>query len=1006
MEMFRNNIGDDPLRECAVYVNSVTGEHVIIQGNETRVFVDRDAAGNPIGVLGEGNPQRWKQILDSGDQGEWLLVAHNHPGEADATAAGWATRLPSGRGGDFSVMMQESAMQGGQTRHSVIEVTHNGRTSTTEFAYDPTSPRPFAIIYDDPATGQRVFRRFASLEGYGEFFENLTGVSPHLDEGAGPAAAHRPEEPVRLLHGTTAADAATIRERGINPSLKSGRGDDFGAGFYVTLDDANAQTYARTRSESRGRTEGVVHTPEVMEFSVRLSDLGVVVDVRPGGEFREGWIKFLGEPRFPPDFALSPLAADPRFAGRLPTLEHQIMRTDAIALRGAAFDVFLGSIGMGHADIVRGDLGGTGTTGIHSAEGGEQIAIRTDRAARILNESMRAAAGGGPAPVPAAVRPPPPVQAEPAATAPAAAAPASVRSRAEAEARQAPARGAGAPEAETTPAGRPPAPAEEAPARTRARNVEELFGEIDSELAEPASTRPATAEEPHASPGSPRAPAPPAEAAPLPQPLLERLQSGARDVADAALANMRSARGAEAAHQLEELILLAPGVMVGGPQSDIPATARGPRWHVGLLDASSETIRDRRFAELPEALARPLALTPEARARLAALLRSRRAASRPGESAAKRNAAVEATIARWETKGMNRREIGAYDRQARRLETYSHGEEGFGTVRRAQMQAEEDALRGQVDSRMKNARDVRQRGLLARIMRDTDEGWLAAFGRTSMPQRGTKGWDLLEQWHNYLDSVAANNRANPKARQVVDQEGFERYMRRYMKGTQRPRLSELAAAEGVSQRATAVLRQGPGDPPPPGLEMLKIALDIDLDTRASRNEPSDSGTDYLGLRPGDGVLVYGDDKAHQATKRNRGAIEDVDAFVPGLARNMRDDADMLAKRFDALRERGLAVEPRHDAVPDRLRACAKDLENAFPRGLNLRGKRAQARFRNILRKHKVELIVTSAAMERGVDRVAPRLQRAGIRFLTFQPRSTLDADEEDDLPLIFVPPAP
>ena len=35
------------------------------------------------------------------------------------------------------------------------------------------------------------------------------------------------------------------------------------------------------------------------------------------------------------------------------------------------------------------------------------------------------------------------------------------------------------------------------------------FGEIDSELAEPASTRPATAEEPHASPGSPRSRRPP-----------------------------------------------------------------------------------------------------------------------------------------------------------------------------------------------------------------------------------------------------------------------------------------------------------------------------------------------------------------------------------------------------------------------------------------------------------------------------------------------------------------
>ena len=83
-----------------------------------------------------------------------------------------------------------------------------------------------------------------------------------------------------------------------------------------------------------------------------------------------------------------------------------------------------------------------------------------------------------------------------------------------------------------------------------------------------------------------------------------------------------------------------------------------------------------------------------------------------------------------------------------------------------------------------------------------------------------------------------------------------------------------------------------------------------------------------------------------------------------------------------------------------------ELEQAFPRGMSLRGRRAQTRFRNILRKHGVELVITAAAIERGVDRVAPRLARAGIRFLTPVPPSMLDADEADDLPLIPVPPSP
>lgn len=977
LEMFRNNVQGDPNRECAVYVNSVTGEHVIIQGSETRVFVDRDAAGKPVGVLGEGNPQRWKQILDGGDRGEWLLVAHNHPGEADATAAGWATRLPSGRGGDFDVMAHESAMLGGRMRHSQIEVTHQGRTSITEFAYDPESPRPFALIYDDPTTGQRVFRRFASLEGYGEFYQNLTGVTPHIDAPGAPATQHLPT-PIEMLHGTHSTAAADIRARGIQLAAIAHDHQDFGRAFYLTLDEPNAIRYATDAAAGqRARVRG--DTPEVLRFTFRLEDLGDVVDVRPGGAHREAWEKFLALPAGHPDLG----GVVPALPGaRLPwTDARSYIMGLGIQQRGLVFEQFLNHIGMAHAPVVRGDLGGLGTSGRVAAYG-EQIAIRTQEAADRLGAALRAAAGGVPEPPPpvpasAARRPPPPAPEE-AAT---------------------PVRPARADEPEPTPAARRPPPGAEPPARTRARNVEELFAEIEGELAH-AAARP----EPGTAPT--RTPAPPAEVAPLPQPLLERLHSGAREVADAALAGIRAARGGGAARELEELILLAPGVMIGQPDSDIPATARGPRWRVGLLDANSETVRDRRLAELPEALARPLVLTEEARARLGALLRTRRAAARPGETARQRNAQVEATIARWERRGMTRREIGAYEGQVRRLETYTHGEEGFGTARRARMQAEEDALRGQVDSRMKNARNVRERGLLRRIMQRTGEGWLAAFGRTSMPQRGTKGWDLVEQWHRYLDSVEANNRANPKARQTPDQEGFERYMRRYMKGTQRPRLSELAAAEGVSQRAGAVLRQGPGDPPPPGLEMLKIALDIDPVTRASRNEPSEPGTDWLGLRPGDGVLVYGDDKAHQATRRNRGAIEDVEAFVPGLARNMRDDAAMLETRFRALQDEGLAVEARHAAVPDRLRACARELEQAFPRGMSLRGRRAQARFRNILRKHGVELVITAAAIERGVDRVAPRLARAGIRFLTPVPPSMLDADEADDLPLIPVPPSP
>jgi hypothetical protein len=186
IEMLRNSMLQDPHREVAVYINSETGEHVVIQGVRHEVFVEYDTSGNPLGPRGEGNPQRWKEILDS-DRGDWLLVAHSHVGAADATPDGYRRLLPSARGGDFGVMMSESARLGGAERHSAIHVRQGDRISITEFGYDPSLSRPFAIIYDDPATNLRVFRRFKSLESYGEFFEGLTGVTPDIDRGT-PAA--------------------------------------------------------------------------------------------------------------------------------------------------------------------------------------------------------------------------------------------------------------------------------------------------------------------------------------------------------------------------------------------------------------------------------------------------------------------------------------------------------------------------------------------------------------------------------------------------------------------------------------------------------------------------------------------------------------------------------------------------------------------------------------------------------------------------------------------------
>ena len=724
---------------------------MLIQGTRDRVFVDRDAQGNPVGILGEGNPQRWKEILDS-DRGDWQLVAHNHPGEADASRAGYARRLPSGRGGDFGVMMHESAALGGKSRHSAIHVTHEGRTSITEFAYDPGSPRPFAIIYDDPATGQRVFRRFASLESYGEFFENLSGISPHLDEPGSPAATSPPRTEVgtapagrgrsAFATGGGPGEAAPLKPTPDNPSARTDNCGfcaishallaETGARPPGGADGLHAAATERLQSRSAGAVEPPPHTLYADPLPRGTTDL-TVADLRAargpvgGGEgvfgpgdwtlARQAEVAGLrvnrmerGQVARGAEF-LNPArqgehveaAARRRAAARgadfddLSEPQQDSMRAAArAALERDAASVpgnYIAHVGQrnGGDHFVNVSIDANGNWTTYDAQSGvrgtgsprDVQRLWKVSAPEISPGSPRGSGGdggqGGGAPVLASA------------------------------ARRAQAR--------------------EDPARTRAHDVEELFAEVQSELDRPPAPPAAGPAEPTAARPAPRAAVPPAEAGTLPQPTLERLQSGARQVADAALAEMRAARGVEAARQLEELILLAPGVMMGRPEAEIPATSRGPRWRVGLLDANSETVRDRRFAELPDALGRRLVLDAPSRVRLAALLRARRAAARPGESGGRRAAEVDAIIARWEQKGMNRRELRAYAAQARRLETYARGEAGFGTARRLRPCRPRSMPRVPLDERMRRAPHVRERDLLRQILKGTGEDWLAVFAR-------------------------------------------------------------------------------------------------------------------------------------------------------------------------------------------------------------------------------------------------------------------------------------
>lgn len=939
-EMFHNSLRDDPSREVGLYVNSVTGEHVLVQGTDRTVIVAGDNR-NPVGIAGEGVTQRWKELLDT-DQGQWMLVAHNHPGNADATPDGWRTRLPSGRGGDFSVMMHESAAMGGATRHSKIVVTHEGRASTTEFAYDPSAPRPFAIIYDDPATGQRVFRRFKSLEGYGEFFERLTGVSPNIDAPSAPAATPRSED-LRLLHGTSAADAEVIRRGGIVITGKKGRADDFGAGFYVTLDTGNAEVYAADRAQRRTAGEGVQHVGEVLEFRMRLDELGVVVDVRPGGADRAAWEAFLAVPRGgPPDFRPTPPEMVARLAERgiqLPTLRDVISSPRGTEIRGAAFDVFLASIGMAHADAVRGDLGGVGTTGIHLPEGGEQIAIRTPEAAARLNAALRGTTGGGgEPPVPRAAMPPETLSAPPV--------PRSVTA---------------APET-VAPHGSVAAaePAGPAVARPRAPG-EKIGGQVIEELVRAAIPHMTDADVDRviasldtAMPGgeavfAPGRPSDPAERAAIQQRAI-----------DATLDAMR-ARG----FPPQDIARLQEMLAIGGAQL-----------RRVMLAETQEGQARAAVALVDERLGRPLNFDRDTLLRVAASLRDRGVAE------------PLRTAARWSLGGMRPHEIVEFLGVLGRLEYDPSIQFGFGTHRRQAGRSDEVAVaRARVDAALDGAKGVRRLATLRDIIANADPAnrrhlglleWAsgAVAGRGPNARARVADMDLVQQWHAYLAYAAARGR-----RPSLD--GFASYVGVYNKVTQRPRIDEILGIELASQP----VRPGqPQDALAMGLVPLRVPNDF---------QPNIPGIDSMGLRPSDGFIVIIDSKAHVATSRNGGLVSEVSAFFPNLIDNMRAAAGDLRRDIRAARAAGATVDPAIDAVTGRMHRCARELESAFPAGIDLSQPGAAAEVRRILLKHRIELVVTANLVANPVSGVAQPLRDAGVRFLRHYPPPRLPPPEEE-----------
>ncbi|GAA1769389.1 hypothetical protein GCM10009712_16720 [Pseudarthrobacter sulfonivorans] len=199
-EMYDNSIAESPRREAAIYRNTETGEYIVIQGDEGKVSVGGGEAPHEA-----GKQQRWKEILNGGDQGTWELQAHSHPAGPTGVVDP-INQWPSGANGDMGVMVNE-AQNAGKARSSRIDYVTADGPGHTDFGFDPGHERPYWVDAPDGGGGRTV-ERFKTMEGYHDFIENKLGgptqgdIPDHMSGVAPAATGAEPTTP------KAAADAA------------------------------------------------------------------------------------------------------------------------------------------------------------------------------------------------------------------------------------------------------------------------------------------------------------------------------------------------------------------------------------------------------------------------------------------------------------------------------------------------------------------------------------------------------------------------------------------------------------------------------------------------------------------------------------------------------------------------------------------------------------------------------------------------------------------------------
>ncbi len=216
---YHTMIAEAPTHETAMYRNTRNGIFICVQGNTEIVAVEEHGqGGKPESPRGAGQAQRWKEILDAGeDVGDWELVAHSHGIDPATGSVKFRDRFPSGAAADFGNVITGP----GQTtpKTSRIDYMVKGTLEHTLFGYDPNGGAAKVWVDYPDQFGQRQRIEFPDVAGYHTWFKDTFNI----DLGPIPPELHAPAAPKAPSAAVAPGGRPVVRnDRVTHPTLGNG----------------------------------------------------------------------------------------------------------------------------------------------------------------------------------------------------------------------------------------------------------------------------------------------------------------------------------------------------------------------------------------------------------------------------------------------------------------------------------------------------------------------------------------------------------------------------------------------------------------------------------------------------------------------------------------------------------------------------------------------------------------------------------------------------------------